>query len=316
VLTRDADTPALDPDADPGERPVLVIPPRHKLVYEEVQEAAYAKAIEKSRRTGRPMEIDLRGRPILPRWPLVTGVWRMLATQEVIARWILLSIVFGFSAQLLSEALLTPIQGKAEAIKLIFAVFGFVAAGAWLAMSLPFMAAIICDSASGENEIRQSPKLISFDWFGELFNVAVPGAAAVLCGLGVWHIAQFASLGLVVSASVVAATVIFVLPVMLLSALLEGSPLDVISPRLLRSFGYSAGPWLFFYAQTCILAALVGSVIWFLVARLGPFGGQSTVLAWIAAPLVVAALLLYSRLLGRLGWIITDRMPAEDDRDS
>ena len=258
------------------------------------------------------MEIDSRGRRIMPRRPLLTGVWRMLATQEVIARWILLSIVFGFAVQLLSEALLTPIQGQAEAIKLILTVFGGVAAGAWLAMAGPLVAAIICESASGEDELRQLPKIIAFDWFGELFSVAVPAVAAGLCGLGTWHLARIASLAPAISAGLVAAVVLGVLPVMLLSALLEGSPLDVISPRLLRSFRYSAGPWLLFYVQTFVLAALAGLAIWFLAEQLGTFGGQSTVMAWAVAPLAIAALLLYARLLGRLGWILTERMPATD----
>jgi DNA-directed RNA polymerase subunit M/transcription elongation factor TFIIS len=314
VLASDAETPALDSTADPGARPYVPIPVK-KMDYEERQEEEYARALEKSRRTGKPMEIDHRGRPIMPRWPLLTGVWRMLATQEVIARWILLSIVFGFAAQLLSEALLTPIQGQAEAIKLIFTVFGAVAAAAWFAMAGPLVAAMICDSASGENELRQPPQLIALDWFGELFSVVVPIAAAGLCGLGTWHLAQIASFGTVVSAVLVAAVVLVVLPMMLLSVLLEGSPLDVISMRLLRSFRFSAGQWILFYFQSFALAALVGSAAWLLAQRLGPLGGPSTAFVWTIAPLAIAALLVYARLLGRLGWVLTERMPAED-RDS
>ena len=145
---------------------------------------------------------------------------------------------------------------------------------------LPLIAAIICDSASGENKLRQPPQLIALDWFGELFSVIVPVAAAGLCGLGTWHLVHLVSLGTIVSAALVAAMVLVVLPVMLLSALLEGSPLDVISLRLLRSFRCAALEWLLFYVQSFALAALIGSAAWFFAQELGAFGGQSTAFVW------------------------------------
>ena len=53
--------------------------------------AEYGRALEKSRRTGKPMEIDIRGRPILPRWPLLTGVLPFLFSPGVPVRWLGLS---------------------------------------------------------------------------------------------------------------------------------------------------------------------------------------------------------------------------------
>ncbi|HVT28231.1 MAG TPA: hypothetical protein VHE81_09480, partial [Lacipirellulaceae bacterium] len=92
VLAADALTPVLDPAAQPGERPV-VLRPTVKMVHEEEQEAEYARAMEKARRAGKPMSVDRHGRPILPRWPLITGIIPFLFSRGVPVRWIGYSLV-------------------------------------------------------------------------------------------------------------------------------------------------------------------------------------------------------------------------------
>jgi DNA-directed RNA polymerase subunit RPC12/RpoP len=312
VLAADADTPKLDPATAPGERPAVIVP-QAKMDFEEQQDAAYARALEESRRTGKPMRIDSRGRPIMPRQPLVTGVWRMLVTEEVLVRWIALSVVLGFAAQFLAEALLTPLQGMAEAIKLIFTVIGGVLAAMWVAMAAPFFVAIIGESADGEDKLQQPPRLIAFDWFGEMFSVVMAASIAGLCGMGVWHLAGLFSLGPLMSAALAALVVVTLLPVMLLSTLLEGTPFGVLSPRLGRSFGRCAGAWLLFYAQTFVLSAMVGVAGWLLWQTLQPRRGEESILFWCLGPIVIAAVIVDMRLLGRLAWLISDRMPGKEN---
>ncbi len=48
---------------------------------EEEQEAEVTRAIEKMKRTGKPMEIDSRGRHVMPRYPLLTGIWNFRSHQ-------------------------------------------------------------------------------------------------------------------------------------------------------------------------------------------------------------------------------------------
>lgn len=311
VLASAADVPGLDPVYAPGEPPQVIIPPRRKMDYEERQEAEYARAVEESRRTGKPMRIDSRGRPIMPRWPLVTGVWRMLVTEEIITRWILMSIVFGFAGQFLSEALLTPIQGMAEAIKLIFTVLGGVLAAAWLAMAAPLFVAIIGESADGEDKLNQPPRLLAFDWFGELFSVVAASSLAGVTGFGVWQLVRLIELGPVPATALVVLAVLAVLPFALLSTLLEGTPAGVISPHLLSSVRRCAGPWLLFYLQTFMLAAMVGVIAWLVAKAVGTRPGE-TALLWTMSPVVIAALVVDMRLLGRLAWWITTRMPQKE----
>jgi len=237
----------------------------------------------------------------------------MLVTEEVLSRWILLSIVLGFAGQFLGEALLTPIQGQAEAIKLIFTVIGGLLAVAWLAMVAPLAVAIVGESADGQDKLHQPPRLLAFDWFNELFSVAMAGSVAGLCGLGAWKLTRVAQLGPVTSAAVAAMVVLTVLPVTLLSTLLEGTPFGILSMRLVASFGRCAGAWLLFYLQTFTLAALVGGAAWMALQALRPQAGDVTTLVWLLGPLAIAALFIKMRLLGRLAWWISQRIPGIEE---
>ncbi len=314
-MASDADTPLLDPASAPTERPSALSPEVRRKIYEEARDSDYGRALEKSRRTGKPMEIDVRGRPVLPRWPLVSGVWRMILTEEVISRWILSSIVLGFAGQFLGEALLTPIQGMAEAIKLIFTVVGGMLASLWLAMVAPFIVAIVGETADGQDKLQQPPRLIAFDWFNELLTVVMAASVAGLCGFGVLQLLRLTPLGPTVSAAIVVMVVVMVLPFALLSTLLESSPFGVLSPRLLSSLRRCAGAWLLFYVQTFALAALAGAAAWILSLAIQPAREGATVLLWCLAPLGIAALFIDMRLLGRLAWLISERMPEENERE-
>jgi DNA-directed RNA polymerase subunit M/transcription elongation factor TFIIS len=313
VLASEAETPKLDPAAAPGERP-KVIPQSGSMLYEHEREAELAAEKEIERRTGKKLR-DARGRPILPRQPLLTGVWRMLVTEEIIARWIFLSIILGFAVQFLAEALLTPLQGQVEAIKLIFTVIGGFLLMAWVAMAAPLIVAIVGESADGEDRLNQPPRLLAFDWFHEMFSAVMAGSVAGLCGLGVWQITRLISLEPVMSAVIVTMVVLIVLPVTLLSTLLEGTPLGVLSPRLVSSMGKCPGAWFQFYLQTFVLAALVGGAAWMLWWALGIRPGDEATMLWCLGPLAIAALFIDMRLLGRLAWWISERIPLSEKQD-
>ncbi|MEX0611197.1 MAG: hypothetical protein WD229_03675, partial [Pirellulales bacterium] len=92
VLSADADTPVLDPAAEPGERPSVLAASSRGMDYEEEQDAAFAQAMQKSQRTGKPMEIDRRGRPVMPRWPLLTGILPFPFYAGCPTRWAALTI--------------------------------------------------------------------------------------------------------------------------------------------------------------------------------------------------------------------------------
>src|SRR5205823_6587163 len=95
VLASNAETPRLDSAARPAERPYVAVPVK-KMLHEEQAEEAYARALEKSKRTGKPMEIDSRGRPIMPRWPLISGILPFVISSHVPV--VAVALTVGFAA--------------------------------------------------------------------------------------------------------------------------------------------------------------------------------------------------------------------------
>lgn len=92
----------------------------------------------------------------------------------------------------------------------------------------------------------------------------------------------------------------FLLPICLLSTVDANSPFVPFSALVIKSLAFRALTWLRFYAASAVLAVVwPGSLI--LGYRTEPF-----YTATIAAPLMGIALLVYPRLIGRLGGEIAD----------
>ena len=96
--------------------------------------------------------------------------------------------------------------------------------------------------------------------------------------------------------------------------MLEASPIGVVSPKLLTTFGRMAGPWLLFYLQSFLLAAIVGGIACLMTSSNTSVSSRelSTAIVWGLPPLLVAAILIQMRLLGRLAWWISDAMPDDE----
>jgi DNA-directed RNA polymerase subunit M/transcription elongation factor TFIIS len=314
VMAPDAQTPKLDPAAAPGERPAFSPVFSIEMLHDRERETEIAATRELERRTGKKI-LDAHGRPIMPPVPLITGSLRMILTEEIIARWIMLSLVLGFAGQFLAEALFTPIQGMAEAIKLIFTFLGGALILTWFAMAAPLIVAIVGESSDGEDKLNQPPRLLAFDWFGELFSVFMAGSIAGLCGAGAWQMSRLMQLEFTISTVISTIVVLVLFPMALLSTLLEGTPLGVFSPRLATSFARCPGAWLLFYIETFALAALVGGAALAIANALHLRPGDETTFIWFVGPIAIAALLIDMRLLGRLAWWISERIPEEEEVD-
>jgi hypothetical protein len=103
--------------------------------------------------------------------------------------------------------------------------------------------------------------------------------------------------------AIAAGTWLLCFPIALLSGLEQSSALAVFSPRLAWSLLRCAGPWLLFYLQSAMIAGASGFIAW---KTLSGKPALWPILPW----LIVAAGLLYMRLLGRLAWWIAETMPA------
>ena len=180
VLAPDNLTPRLDPAAAPGERPAFVSS-GHRMMHEDRAEQEYAAALEKSQRTGKPMEIDVRGRPILPKWPLLSGIVPFLFTSGVLVRWLAISVALYASGWILLSGLAMAMTGGLGAIAgmcffAIGCVFTMLAASAAAGALLQ----IVTESAVGNREIENWPSLL--DWFGSLLFLGVSGIMSAVPG--------------------------------------------------------------------------------------------------------------------------------------
>jgi DNA-directed RNA polymerase subunit RPC12/RpoP len=299
-LASDAETPALDPATAPTTRPSALSAEVRRKIYEEERDSEYGRALEKSRRTGKPMEIDVRGRPILPRWPLLSGVVPFLFSKGVPARivgvaaafFVCISIVI-FGIQMASSGGLGAVGGMC-----IFAL-GCALTMVCASITFSMFLTIVAASSDGAKEIQEWP--IVFDWFGDFFAFAV---AAVMSAFPGWPIAKLFPEEPVQTVAFGASMVIF-FPLALLSQLDIGSMWGILSPRILKSLLKCPFSWLTFYVETGTMAAAC-----VVATRYAAQQGLNPMIA--AAPLGAITLFLYARLLGRLGWRLAEAMPEKD----
>jgi len=83
------------------------------------------------------------------------------------------------------------------------------------------------------------------------------------------------------------------------------SPTGVLSARVLATIPRRPGSWILFYSETALL--------WAASLAAAGYGMQRDITGpAFFAPVYVAALFLYARLLGRLGWVLSESMPANE----
>jgi DNA-directed RNA polymerase subunit RPC12/RpoP len=302
VLAPDALTPVLDPDADPGERP-LVLPSSPGMLHDDRFEDEYRRAKEKSQRTGKPMEIDHRGRPLLPRWPLISGVLPFLVSRGVPVIWLLMSMGFAGAAWALLTGIATansesgaftgvPLIGGGSALLMI------TIAGAYSCLLQ-----IVMESSEGNRAVYHWPVLT--DWLASLlwFGVAVPMSA-----LPGWAIGHIPGVGADprVPILLIAASVLILLPIVILSQLDINSPAGILSGRILGSLLRCPFSWMLFYFETAVLAAICGGATYLVLEH------YPNALLWLVL-LYTAAVILFARLLGRLAWRLAEAMPLEEE---
>jgi hypothetical protein len=297
-VVSDIDVPMLDPASAPTERPPALSPEMQRQLDEEERNSEYGRALEKSRRTGKPMEVDVRGRPILPRWPLITGVLPFMISPGVPVRWFFIAAGYFISLWLMAFGVSLAMTGGFGAIGgICLFVAGGVLTMVISSISFSIFRTIVAESAEGVKQVGQWP--MAFDWFGDFLAFAV---AAVLSGFPAWVLVKVLPRDPVVSAVALAASIVISFPIIVLSQLDIGSIFGVLSPRLLTTLVRCPFSWLLFFAETAGMAALFIVGVFSAVAI-----GINPLI--VAAPLGAAIFILYARLLGRLAWRIAEAVP-------
>lgn len=245
-----------------------------------------------------------RGDQARPAIPVVQGVLRMIFTAEVLGRWVGLSLVL--TGTMFAIGFVVNAMGAMVLMALWVFAGGCVLAGMWVVSAAPLLMSIVTQSSSGSDELHDPPNWLDFEfaeagffvlavassgvpaWLGSKGAVALPPEAQAGVGFGLWLIA---------------------FPFVVLSALEQGSAFALVSPRIVASLFRCFIPWLAFTAATVLWSAAAGGVIAFFLTR-------GSLLALLPIPwIVVAWLLVYMRLIGRLGWWIADVMPPPSEVD-
>jgi DNA-directed RNA polymerase subunit M/transcription elongation factor TFIIS len=284
-----ADAPRLDPAFAPVERPPVLTPEAQQKIEAELDATPYGQALAESRRTGKPLTVDSRGRPILPRWPLVSGVVPFLISPGVPVRWLALSAGLAVSISVLLFGLAMAASGGMGAlVGMCFFAIGCVLTLVSAAITTSTLLVIISESSDGNKHVQAWPRFL--DSMGDFFLFAVAGMVSAFPG---WLVGFIVFQQIEHKVLSVAASVLLCFPVILLSQLDISSIWAVVSPKVLRSILRRPFSWLTFYVESALITAAC-------------LAAAYTGILWLLVPVAVAALILYARLLGRLGWRLAE----------
>ena len=292
----------IDPTLDPGERPPVIVPPRRPMLYEEEAEAARKKAEEREARgEHRGPKYDVKGRAVMPRYPLLTRIIPFMFTRGVAARWVSLTLSWFV---IVSPMWLAAQSQYGFIAALPMGIFTIIALAVWTAAIAAIAMAIIVESSEGNDEVAQWPTTNPADWAGEFFYMVV---AALVSPLPGWLLGRFIPEP-ATQVLLFVGSVLICMPVSLLSQLDVGSAFAVASPRVIASFLRVPGSWLMFYVEI--------SLIW--LVCLGLTFATDAVSGYLTAtllPVYIGAVLLSARILGRLAWKLAESTPGREDRN-
>lgn len=301
-----ADAYDLDASAPPPNRPPAIIPPRRLLLYEEEEEAERARAItEQERDKKHRPRLDAAGRPVLPPWPLITGILPFLFTDGTRGKWFALSVGLMLAGGLLLGGLVAwgswqprggDFFGGMKAIAgVVETVFGLIFGVIWLAAAACVFLAVVTESSAGRDRILGWPTSNFIDTMTEFFQVAVAVGISACPG---WALVFFLSADPLKQAVVTSVSLALGFPIVSLSQLAGGSAWSVANSGILASMVQWPFTWAVFYFETLLLAAACALTA-IPAVLFHPY--------WLLlfAPLYVGAMLIYGRLLGRLAWRIS-----------
>ena len=301
-------TPDLEVDSrfDPGERPPAILAPVRRMLYEEEEEAERERRASKQtgRGKGKLAAVDAGERPIMPAWPLVSGILPFLFYPGTPACWLALSL--GLSP-LLALGLdgLSGWLGSAPSEQALFTgTMELVVAGffglIWSAYAASVFLTVVSESSCGNEQIADWPSANLLESMPELWHLMVTVSCGSVAGW-VIGIALFPDAWSVAALGIVSLWLCF--PIVLLSQLAGASTVALLDGRVLASLPRRALSWLLYYLETAVMAALCAASV--AAALLAHY----LVIA-VFAPLYVACLLLSARLIGRLAWRIAEATPA------
>jgi hypothetical protein len=237
-----------------------------------------------------------------PKWTFFTGVFTFPWHGENLTRWVAISFGLTVTGEIFVAAvenshgglgtLLMPVLSMLAAVMFLL-TFSFIA---------PCFLASVQDTADGFDEVQESTMPEWDQWFFSFLSVLSVWVLSGALGCPLTLIEPIGPVAIPLSSLVL-------FPVLLLSAMECESFLLPFSRPVLASLVRAWPAWIVFYlVSTVVLAG------WFVVTRL-TIGLAPYLTVLVLAPAFGAVVLIYARLLGRLGWRISgSRTAVQDDR--
>lgn len=230
-----------------------------------------------------------------PRWTFFSGVFTFPLYQSSLVCLIVLSLGAMVVALLAAFAVALSLVPSEATWIASMALSGLTAASCllWIVVASAYLLAIVRDTANGLDEVENWPGAMFLDWLGDSYFVFSSLAISMLPGLAVRQLLQSADRE---GWLCVPLGVLLGFPVLLASMLETDSPLRPISLPVLGTLLSAWWAWALFYIESTAVLAVALTIFGTLDWLVGLWGLP------VAVPLLVGALMIYSRLLGRVIW--------------
>jgi hypothetical protein len=199
-------------------------------------------------------------------------------------------------------------ENQGYALMVLIATIPFGAT--WLISFAAAIQGVIEATANGDDAVSSWPDFDVFGWFGAARFILAATVVAGLPGTLAGGATLAASMGdpMMAAFGVAAPPVLswmVLFPMVLYSMLAEDSMLAVYSTDAIRTLKAAADGWVFFYMYSIVLLIVAAFAAAMMV-------GGNTIVAIAGAMGLVALLILYARLLGRLMWYAGQKGTAYD----
>jgi DNA-directed RNA polymerase subunit RPC12/RpoP len=237
-----------------------------------------------------------------PRSTWFEGVWTFPWEAEVIRKWIWMSLG-GTMLGGLALLLVLLVGGATSPVSVVIAFFGMAAIWIFIwtaSYSAATCLSVVTETAAGTQRISDWPEQGWRDGMFQLLQLVFVLSIAGLLGHAAGWISRQAGAGYWPVFGGVAGALI---PYLVLSMLETGGWYAPVSGPVTRSLWHNRRDWLSCYLLLSMVT-IGGGWLWLLLLE------QSFLPALLSVgPLGAAALLISARLLGRLGWRITQNAP-------
>jgi predicted Zn finger-like uncharacterized protein len=309
VLTPDSHTPQIDPTSVLASRPPIIPHMLGLSIAEQEREAELQRAMEESRRTGRPMKYDERGRAVLPRFPLLTGILQFPFSSGCPSRWVALTVGLLIWSGLLLDGVLhwanwNNHNGDTQAAfaGLVETLMGGAIVVIWFASVSSVFIAIVAESAVGTDRVDDWPSLNFIHSLSEMLPL---GVAIMFSAAPGWIIGKLTGVDTGIAAMMAGGSLVLLLPLVALSQQAGTSTWELIDLGVLGAMVRCPFSMLLFYIQSACLLALCAVAAY--------FAWQVNVyLPLLTAPLIIGCILIYARLMGRLGWRLSEKITVDE----